>query len=95
MTPHEINCALALERVRMLPAHPAKRFVRQMAGYAHTARATTLSDRQSAWLTALVWRHRRQIADRSLIFVCALRSRLAGHLPSEDSEPGPIQEFIE
>lgn len=61
MTEREIAICLALERVTFLPAHPHKRFARDMAAMARNAADKPLSEKQRKYLVNLAWRYRRQM----------------------------------
>ena len=72
MTDHEAKCARALENVSFVPSIPQKLFVREMNLLADRESRRQLTDRQSSWLSALVWKYRRQIRDRALVFECGV-----------------------
>lgn len=75
---HEILCAQALEAVTFPPATPQKRFAREMLALsrseATTGQPVDLTPAQSLWLSALVYRYRRQIANHYLVAACAIRT---------------------
>lgn len=57
MTPLDLDrMRHALARCRFLPAHPHKRFARQLA-----AQTTPLTERQARHLIRLAWRYRRSM----------------------------------
>lgn len=72
MTEHEVMCTRALENVSFPPGSAQKRFVREMNLLGDRNPTRPLSARQSAWLTALVWKYRRQIRDKVLVFHCGV-----------------------
>jgi hypothetical protein len=80
---HEVRCARALERVVMVPGTPQKRFAREMSQRAAIAALQPASEHaqltraQSYWLSALVWRFRRQVRDKYLVVACGIRTRCA------------------
>lgn len=60
-TPEELEAIKAIGGVTFCPGIPTKRFARQIQG------STELTDAQRKYLWGIVWRFRRQIADKGLV----------------------------